>query len=138
MENDGCPQFPFGYGLSYTAFTLDNYAFECNENGASVSLDIENTGEYDGAEVVQIYFSGKSCDVVMPIIELKAYRRMDLRKGEKKSISIDIPKKSFFYYNRKMIYDMHNGDYTVSVRKSSKDVCAEFEVQVRDKKVQIL
>lgn len=138
VENDGLPLFPFGYGLSFTSFKIDNYAFTCKENGASVSFDIENAGNYDGAEVVQIYFSGKNCDVVMPVLELKAYRRIELQKGEKKSISIDIPLEAFFYYNRKMIYDMHDGDYTVSARKSCKDVCADFQVQVRDKKIYLL
>ncbi len=135
VENDGFPLYPFGYGLSYTSFKIDSCAFSSNENNVTVSFDIENTGKYNGAEVVQIYFSGKNCDVVMPIIELKAYRRIELKKGERKSVSIDIPHEAFFYYDRKMAYGMHNGDYTISVRKSSSEVYFEFEAQVRGKKV---
>ena len=100
-----------------------------------ISFEIENTGDYDGAEVVQIYLSGKNCDVVMPIIELKAYKRIELLKGEKKNISIEVPTEAFFYYDRKMVYGMHDGDYKVSVRTSVIDICAEFEVKVRHKKI---
>ena len=135
VENDGFPLFPFGYGLSYTDFALDNYSFSSNEKGITISFDIENKGEYKGAEVVQIYFSGKNCDVVMPVIELKAYRRIELDKCERKTVSIDIPTEAFFYYDRKMIYDMHNGDYTISIRKSSTEVYFEFDAQVRDKRI---
>ena len=135
VENDGTPRYPFGYGLSYTSFAMDNYTCKSNGDSLTISLTIENTGNYDGAEVIQIYLSGRNCDVVMPILELKAYKRIELKKGEKKNISVDVPAEAFFYYDRKMICDMHDGDYTVSVRTSSADKCAEFEVQVRNKKV---
>ena len=100
-----------------------------------VSLSVENVGAYDGAEVVQIYLSGRNCDVVMPCIELKAYQRVPLRVGEKKAVTITVPSEAFYYYDQKMVYGMHNGDYTVSVRTSSADVKHKFEVQVRDVKV---
>lgn len=135
VENDGAPRYSFGYGLSYTSFAMDNYVCESKGDSLTVSFEIENTGDYDGAEVVQIYLSGRNCDVVMPILELKAYSRIELLKGEKKNVSIDIPAEAFFYYDRKMIYGMHDGDYTVSVRTSSVDKCADFEVRVRNKNV---
>ena len=138
VENDGTPRYPFGYGLSYTTFAMSEYACEGNtEGGLTISLDIENTGDHDGAEVVQIYLSGKNCDVVMPLIELKAYRRISLQKGEKKAITIEISAEAFFYYDRNMVYGMHDGDYTVSIRTSSTAICAEFEVEVRSKKVNL-
>lgn len=135
VENDGTPQYPFGYGLSYTTFAMNNYSCESKKDHLTISFDIENTGDYDGAEVVQIYLSGNNCDVVMPIIELKAYKRIELLKGEKKNISIEVPTEAFFYYDRKMVYGMHNGDYTVSVRTSCRDVCAGFEVKVRHEEI---
>ena len=73
VENDGSPLYPFGYGLSYTTFNLDDYGCVEKDGGLAVSLTVENSGERDGAEVVQIYLSGRNCDVVMPRIELKAY-----------------------------------------------------------------
>jgi len=117
---------------------MSEYACEGNtEGGLTISLDIENTGDHDGAEVVQIYLSGKNCDVVMPLIELKAYRRISLQKGEKKAITIEVSAEAFFYYDRNMVYGMHDGDYTVSIRTSSTAICAEFEAEVRSKKVNL-
>lgn len=135
VENDGSPLYPFGYGLSYTTFALDNYTCETCGDHLTISLTVENTGAMDGAEVVQIYLSGRNCDVVMPRIELKAYKRTFVRAGEKMTVTVDVPKDAFFYYDRKMVYGMHNGDYTVSVGTSCQDIHHKFEVKVRDGKL---
>ncbi len=132
IENDGSPLYPFGYGLSYTTFKLDNY--ECVNNGDSlnIKMSVENTGEYDGAEVIQIYLTGINCDVVMPLKELKAYKRVELKKGEKAELDILIPNEAFCYYDRRMNLGMHRGDYTVSVGTSCTDIHKTFEVKVRN------
>ena len=135
VENDGSPLYPFGYGLSYTTFALDHFTCDVKGDGLTIGLTVENTGDYDGAEVVQIYLSGTNCDVVMPIKELKAYKRVPAAKGEGVSVSIDVPAEAFFYYDRKMNYGMHNGDYTVSVATSSADIRKTFKVLVRDGKL---
>ena len=90
---------------------MDNFACESNGDSLTISLTIENTGAYNGAEVSQIYLSGRNCDVVMPLSELKAYKRIELGRGEKKNISIDVPAEAFFYYDRKMSYGMHDGSF---------------------------
>lgn len=132
VENDGSPLYPFGYGLSYTTFSTDN--FECVNNGDSlnIKLSIENTGVYDGAEVIQIYLTGINCDVVMPLKELKAYKRVELKKGEKAELDIHVPHDAFCYYDRNMNLGMHRGDYTVSIGTSCTDIIKTFEVKVRD------
>lgn len=132
VENDGSPLYPFGYGLSYTSFKLDNFGCEAKDGGLDVTLTLENTGERKGAEVVQIYLSGRNCDVVMPRIELKAYKRVEVAAGEKAQVTVTVPNEAFCYYDRKMCYGMHDGDYTVSVATSSKDVHHTFEVRVRN------
>ena len=98
----------------------------------SITLSIENTGDFDGAEVIQVYFTGRNCDVVMPLIELKAYRRVALKQGEKRSVTIEIPSEAFCYYDRKMTYGMHRGDYIISVGTSSSNIHNTFEVSVKD------
>ena len=135
VENDGSPLYPFGYGLSYTTFSLDNFVCETKGDHLTVSMTVENTGDFDGAEVVQIYLSGKNCDVVMPRMELKAYKRVETKVGEQIAVAIDVPAEAFCYYDRKMNYGMHNGDYKVLVATSSVDVRKTFEVQVRDGRV---
>ena len=135
VENDGSPLYPFGYGLSYTTFALDNFACEEKDGGLAVSLSVENAGARDGAEVVQIYLTGRNCDVVMPRMELKAYRRVQVSAGGKTQVTIEVPNEAFCYYDRKMRFGMHDGDYTVSVATSSTDVKKTIEVSVKDGKL---
>ena len=137
VENDGSPLYPFGYGLSYTTFNLDDYGCVEKDGGLAVSLTVENSGERDGAEVVQIYLSGRNCDVVMPRIELKAYKRVEAAAGGKTQVTIEVPNEAFCYYDRKMNFGMHNGDYTVSVATSCTDVKKTFEVSVKDGKLTV-
>lgn len=134
IENDGSPLYPFGYGLSYTDFKLDNFECVASENGLNINLSVENTGNFDGAEIVQIYLTGINCDVVMPLKELKAYKRIELKKSEKTHVSIHVPDEAFCYYDRHMIFGMHNGDFTISVGTSCTDVQKTFEIKVRENK----
>ena len=132
VENDGSPLYPFGYGLSYTTFELEDFSCENKGDSLNLSLTVKNTGDMDGAEVLQVYLSGRNCDVVMPCKELKAYKRVEVKKGEATAVTIQVPNESFFYYNQKMDYGMHNGDYTVSIGTSCTDIRESFEVQVRE------
>ncbi len=135
IENDGSPLYPFGYGLSYTSFKLDGIECATSEEGVVINLTVENTGDFDGAEVVQVYLSGINCDVVMPLKELKAYKRVELKKGEKVQVSIPVTNEAFCYYDRRMVLGMHNGDYTLCVATSCTDVKKTFEMKVRDKEI---
>ena len=135
VENDGSALYPFGYGLSYTDFALRSSSVEARDGGLAVSLAVENTGARDGAEVVQIYLSGYNCDVAMPLKELKAYKRVAVAAGEKVEVTIQIPEEAFCYYDRKLRYGKHNGNYTVSIATSSVDIHETFEVSVEDGKI---
>lgn len=135
VENDGSPLYPFGYGLSYTTFAMDHFDCRVTDDGLEVSLEVENTGMRDGAEVVQIYLSGRNCDVAMPMQELKAYKRVAVAAGEKAAVTVEVPMEAFCYYDRKMNYGAHNGDYTVSVATSCEDVKKTFEISVNDRKL---
>ena len=135
VENDGSPLYPFGYGLSYTSFRMDDFRCEKKDDGLEISLSLENTGHMDGAEVVQIYLTGRNCDVSMPLKELKAYKKIKVSAGAKMEVTVTVPNEAFFYYDRKMRFDMHDGDYTVSVATSCDDVEKTFEVSVKDKKL---
>ncbi len=131
-ENDGKPLYPFGYGLSYTKFDLTNFGYEMIDNKVEVHFDIENIGAHDGAEVVQIYLGGTNCDVVMPVKELKAYKRIDLKKKEKKHVTIEVPTEAFFYYDQRLVYGMHDGDYEIMIATSVEDILDSFTVKVRE------
>ncbi len=135
VENDGSPLYPFGYGLSYTTFEMGEITHTLEDNSLTVTLPVTNTGDMDGTEVVQVYLTGTNCDVVMPCLELKAYRRAEVKAGETATVTLTVPAEAFCYYDRKMTLGMHNGDYTVSVGASSADLRGSIKVKVRDGKL---
>ena len=135
VENDGSPLYPFGYGLSYTTFEMGEITHTLEDNRLTVTLPVTNTGDVDGAEVVQVYLTGTNCDVVMPCLELKAYRRAEVKAGETATVTLTVPAEAFCYYDRKMTLGMHDGDYTVSVGASSADLRGSFKVKVCDGKL---
>lgn len=98
-ENDGIPSILLVMDKAIPH--LVSAAFTVHKGGEIlISFVLENTGHYDGTEVVQVYVSGRNCDVVMPVKELKAYRRVTLNVGEKEKICITLPAASFQYYNQ--------------------------------------
>ena len=107
----------------------------CHGDSVTVTLNLSNTGSMDGAEVVQIYLTGRNCDVVMPRMELKAYRRVEVKAGETTTVTLHVPAEAFQYYDRRMNLGMHNGDYTVSVGASCADIRGSVEVKVRDGRI---
>ena len=135
VENDGSPLYPFGYGLSYTTFAVDAPLCTPAEDGLTIVCTLKNTGDRNGAEVLQVYLTGQNCDVVMPRMELKAYKRVDVEAGGSVDVVLHVPGEAFFYYDRHMVYGMHDGDYTVSLGTSCSDICATFSVKVRNKQI---
>ena len=137
IENDGSPLYPFGYGLSYTKFAFSKLSKSVNDEGVKLSLDVENNGAYDGAEILQVYLSGRSCDVVMPSKELKAYKRIFVKVGEVKTVELQLTSESFCYYDKNMKYGMHDGDYKVMIGTSCEDVVYTVEASVRSRRINL-
>ena len=132
VDNDGSPLYPFGYGLSYTSFSIENVRFSVDENGVNITCTVKNTGAYDGAEVLQLYVCGRHCDVVRPVKELKEYTRVEVPAGKSADAVIRLEREAFCYYDRAMRYGMHNGDYTLTLGTSSENAEASFDLKVRD------
>ena len=135
VDNDGSPRYPFGYGLSYTDFALSTPSLSTDGNTVTVSLSVKNTGAFDGAEVVQVYLSGRHGEVVLPRMELKAYKRVDVLQNGEVSLSLTLPSDAFCYYGRTLQYGMHDADYTLSVGTSCKDIAATAELSVREGRI---
>ncbi len=109
------PAYPFGYGLSYTSFQLENTTVEKTKEGIVVRLLVENVGAMAGAEVVQAYVGSKGAanGEDRPVKLLKGFSRVELEPGEKKEVAITIPKDELrFYYNGEWVTD---SAYTVYV-----------------------
>ncbi len=120
IPND--PLYSFGYGLSYTKFSYNSIQFSQDEEGVTVQFTITNEGEYDGADVPQVYIEAKSFSVSRPVNELKGYKKVFLKAGESKNISIKVKKKDFAYYNIEMKKEVENGEYLVKLARNSQDI----------------
>ncbi len=128
FEKNGIkPLFPFGYGLSYTFFSYSNLKVtpgSVSKNGkVKVSFTVKNTGSREGAEVAQLYLKDvvASCD--RPMKELKGFRRVNLKPGESKTVSLDIDKSAMSFYDmNKKAWVAEPGEFEVLVGASSEDV----------------
>ena len=105
-------RYPFGYGLSYTTFTFSDLKEE--ENG--ISVKVANTGDADGAAVVQMYVSLPKARVFRPEKELKGFTKVFLKAGESRTVSIAFDDKTFRYWNDKTGgWEIEEGEYLVAV-----------------------
>jgi beta-glucosidase len=117
------PLFAFGYGLSYTTFAYSNLKLSAakirfNEK-IKISVDVANTGNYDGAEVVQLYIRDIVGSVTRPVRELKGFNKIQLKKGEKKTVVFEISSDDLRFYNNDMKNIAEPGDFTVFVGGNS-------------------
>lgn len=129
------PLYPFGYGLSYTTFeysglTLSSKSFN-EADSLIVTVDIANTGKYDGEEVVQLYIHDRVGSVTRPVKELKGFEKIFIKKGESKKFRFTIRAEDLAFYNDKMEYNWEPGEFDVYVGGDSRDVLsAEFELTI--------
>lgn len=131
------PEFPFGFGLSYTTFSIDNLRLARGQvrsgEEARFDVDVSNTGTMAGAEVVQLYVSYPDSAVERSERELKGFAKVVLEPGETKTVEIPMPVKSLAYYDVAQASWMLEGlDYEVHVGTSSRDLPLSTTVQVAD------
>lgn len=122
-KSDIKPLFPFGFGLSYTKFQYSNIKLIKNNSDVIVSLQVKNTGKYEGKEVVQVYVHQQKCSAPRPVKELKGYDKVSLKRGETKTVTITLPKSSFEFYDinsKKFIVEP--GFFDILVGASSTDI----------------
>lgn len=111
--------YPFGFGLSYTVFSYSDIS--ADENG--VSFTISNVGDYDGAEVAQLYVGKYGAKVFRPAKELKGFKKVFIKKGESVAVTIPFDDKTFRYFNVKTDkWEVEGGDYQLYIGASSADI----------------
>lgn len=116
-------QFPFGHGLSYTTFAYDALSAEVNESEIEVSFTIENTGDFDGAEVFGLYVSDPFCTLSVPEKELKYFDKIFIKKGEKADVRFVLPISSLAHYNVSLgKWVVEDGRFDLFVGASSQDI----------------
>jgi beta-glucosidase len=130
------PLFPFGHGLSYTDFAYENAsvsrAATTPEDGLTVSVDVTNTGDRDGAEAVQVYVGAVDPSVERPPKELAGFAKVDVAAGETETVSVDVDREAFRYWDEDADeWAIDYGEYDVSVAASSRDVRATERIELR-------
>lgn len=126
--------FPFGYGLSYTTFSYSD--FEADKS--KVRVTVENTGQADGAEVVQIYVSKPDSKMFCPARELKGFQKVFLKAGESRIVTIPLDDKAFRYYNVKTNrWEVEGGTYQVMAGTNVNDILLTAEVEVEGTKAEL-
>lgn len=118
------PAFPFGFGLSYTAFEYKNLAVTKENSVATVTLTVRNTGNRNGAEVVQLYVkSNENSAVFKPESELRAFAKVYLKAGEEKAVRLSFALSELSFGNvKENAWTLENGEYTIEVGASSEDI----------------
>ena len=135
-------RFPFGFGLSYTQFEYSNLKLSStsiSENDVlTVTFDVKNIGDKDGAEVAQVYVSDKHSAIFRPEKELKGFEKVFLKPDESKTISVKLDRRSFAYWSADISdWFIESGEFVVSVGASSRDLLLTASVNVTSAKAKI-
>ncbi len=130
------PQFPFGYGLSYTHFSVTEFSTDKLDYGKDDTIrarfTIKNTGGVYGGEVVQLYASEPGCSVLRPEKELKAFEKVFLKPGETKTVEMQVKVSDLAFYDEsKKGWNTGAGEYILRLGNSSRDIFREVKILVK-------
>ena len=132
----GKPLFPFGYGLSYTNFEYSNLVFEKqqinSDESTTIHFTVTNTGNFDGDEVVQLYIRDLFASVARPVLELKGFDRIHLKKGESKEVRFEITPELLSMLNEQMERVVEPGEFRIMIGASSNDIRLRGNLNVKD------
>lgn len=128
VDESNEPLFPFGFGLSYTTFTLDDLHISVSEvtpsDTVEVQVRVRNTGSRAGDEVVQLYTRTNGASVTRPVKELRGFARVSLSPGETKTVTFRLPVAMLNYYDLQMRRVVEPGQIEVMVGTSARDIAA--------------
>jgi beta-glucosidase len=127
--------FPFGYGLSYTTFEYANLQVSAERfkdvDGLTVSVDVTNTGDVAGKEIVQVYVHDRESRLQRPYKELKGFAKVELAPGETKTVTVALDERAFAYYDPAHAeWVTEGGEFDVLVGRSAADIVLEAAVRM--------
>ena len=128
--------FPFGHGLSYTTFAYSNMKLDKTEmddtDTLTVQVDVTNTGDCFGKEVVQLYVMPPKGNVIRPVKELKGFEKIGLEPKETKTVTFTLEKRAFAYYDTDLqAWNVESGSYQIALGQASRTILAKQEVAIR-------
>ncbi len=160
VEGSASPLYTFGHGLSYSSFTYQDLQIQVAEQSdakqadnvqsgnvqrgnnsamtpksniiAQVSLSVTNSGTRNGDEVVQLYLHDEKASTVVPLKQLKAFKRLHLKAGETKTISFDLNKEDLIIYDASMQPVLEKGSFKVMVGAGLKDIRLRGKFQLKE------
>ncbi len=137
FDTKGLPVvYPFGYGLSYTTFDYSNLNTDKKTydqaDTIQATFTLTNTGDREGAEVAQLYVSDPVCSVMRPVKELKGFKKVFLKPGESRRITLDIPVSSLaFYSEAQSQFVVEPGEFILQLGASASDIKQKISVEVK-------
>jgi len=129
------PLYPFGYGLSYTTFKYGELMLNTHKPAGNdtleVSIDVTNTGQYQGEEIVQLYIRDIVASVARPVKELKGFSKVMLTPGETKRVKFMLSNEDLKFYDSNLNYIWEEGEFQVMVGPNSADLKSDKVVWCR-------
>lgn len=121
--------YPFGYGLSYTTFTYENLLVEKKIEELKISINLKNTGDRKGIEIVQLYVQDVTAKIVRPVKELKKFSRVELEAGEEKRVDFTLKISELGFYDNQAEYVFEDGMFRIYVGGNSAEcLCEEVHI----------
>ncbi len=129
---DGVPQYPFGYGLSYSSFSYSALSAVAEGTDLVISFDVENSSAVDGDEVAQIYYHALSTRIPRPLRQLCGFRRVHIKAGDKVHCEIAVPLRELECYDvSRERFCLESGSYEIMVGASSADIRLKITVDIQ-------
>ena len=126
LDVPNSPLFPFGYGLSYTTFQYGDIKLSKNSmtqtDKITASIEVKNTGNFDGEEVVQLYIHDKVGSTARPVKELKGFEKIMLKKGESRTVSFTISVNDLKFYDNNLNYMAEPGEFELMIGTNSEEL----------------
>ena len=132
MYHQGPVLYPFGYGLSYSDFAYEKIeSFKQDKKNIRVTVSVKNTSGRDGEEVVQLYASYPESKVERPSKQLRAFRRIPIKAGETRKVTLTVPKEELGYWNEgKQMFVVEPGTVKLLIGASSEDIRLEGKIRL--------
>ena len=126
LDESNTPLYPFGFGLGYSSFTYGEMTMSRDTvsmgESVEITVPVTNTGKFDGEETVQLYIHDLLADVVRPVKELRAFRKVLIKSGETENIKFKITADNLKYYNSLLQYTVEPGGFQIMVGPNSSEV----------------